>query len=122
MSASAPSLSDLAALALGILAREGTPTVAAAHTDQSGWRVGCETDSGNVIDISLAGPDIPASVDDDIAPPAMIAEERPWKGAYRLAILAPLIVFDIAWTPGEPVRIMTFSRGDWEADLAKLAG
>lgn len=121
-SLTAPTLSDLAGAALKILARDGAPTPAAAHTDEPGWRIGCEASSGTVIDISLAGPDIPAGIEEDVVPPEMIAKERPWKGTYRLAILAPLIVFDVAWSPGEPVRIMTFSRGDWETDLIEIAG
>ena len=41
---------------------------------------------------------------------------------YRLTVNAPLVVFDIAWRPDEPLRIMNFSRGNWEQELITLAG
>lgn len=116
------SLQHLANLSLKILAREGLPVEGAANTDGTGWQVIATGANGTPLDISLAGPDIPALLDEEIIPPAQVAEQLGWKGAYRLVVRAPLIVFDIYWNPGEPLRIMTFSRGDWEADLAKLAG
>ena len=120
--AGAPTLQDLAGLALRVLAREGAVVDVVGNTGEPGWRcvVGGAggTDGRPPLDISLAGPDIPDTVSDGIAPPALIAGERPWKGRYRLAIRAPLLVFDLYWTPGEPLRIMSFSRGDWESDLA----
>lgn len=118
----APSLQDLANLALRILARDGAVAPSAANTDEPGWRVVATGEAGTPLDISLAGPDIPDRLDEEIIPPARVAEQLGWKGKYRLVVLAPLIVFDIYWNPGEPLRIMTFSRGDWETDLAKLAG
>jgi hypothetical protein len=116
------SLQDLANLGLKILARDGLPTDGAANTDKAGWQVVATAANGTPFDISLAGADIPAVLDEEIIPPAQVAEDLGWKGAYRLRVRAPLIVFDIYWSPGEPLRIMTFSRGDWEMDLAKLAG
>ena len=93
----------------------------AARTGEAGWRARCDVGAGPALDISLAGPDIPEAVSDPIAPPDLIARERPWKGRYRLAVNAPLVVLDLYWTPGEPLRIMNFSRGDWERDLAAAA-
>ena len=118
----APSLQELANFALQILARDGVPADSAANTDDPGWHVGATGENGTPLDISLAGPDIPSRLDEEIIPPPQVAEQLGWKGQYRLLVLAPLIVFDIYWTPGEPLRIMTFSRGDWEKDLAALAG
>lgn len=118
----APSLQELANLALKILARDGVPAESAANTDETGWQVVATGQGGTPLDISLAGPDIPDRLDEEIIPPPRVAEQLGWKGSYRLVVLAPLIVFDIYWNPGEPLRIMTFSRGDWEIDLAKLAG
>ncbi len=51
----------------------------------------------------------------------MIPFERPWVATYRLKVHAPLIVLDLAWRDDDPLRIMTFSRGDWEAGLMALA-
>jgi hypothetical protein len=117
-----PSLQDLANFGLKILARDGLSVEGVANTDATGWQVVATGANGIPLDISLAGPDIPAQLDEEIIPPAQVAEQRGWKGAYRLQVRAPLIVFDIYWNPGEPLRIMTFSRGDWETELAQLAG
>lgn len=121
MSAAPATLHDLAALALRVLARDGAPVPDGARTGEPGWHAKCAGDSGPALDISLAGPDIPGAISDPIAPPDLIARERPWKGKYRLAVNAPLVVLDLYWTPGEPLRIMSFSRGDWERDLAAAA-
>jgi len=72
---------------------------------------------GIEVAISLFGPDVPRTVPGVIATPDSIARERPWLGTYRLVIRAPLIVFDLYWTKDEPLRIMGFSRGDWERTL-----
>jgi hypothetical protein len=116
----APGIAALAAAALKIVARDGVPAEVAANTDEAGWQA--LTDDGTRLDVSLAGPDIPEGIVEDIASHALIGEQRSWKGVYRLVVRAPLIVFDLCWTPGEPIRIMTFSRGDWEKDLFALAG
>ena len=116
------SLQDLANLGLKILARDGLPVLGVANTDEAGWQVIAAGANDTPFDISLAGADIPAVLDEEIIPPAQVAEQLDWRGTYRLLVRAPLIVFDIYWNPGEPLRIMSFSRGDCEADLAKLAG
>ena len=114
----APTLQDPAALALRVLARDGLSVDAVGNTGEPGWRCTVETAGRPPLDIALAGPDIPDAVAEEIAPPALIARERPWKGCYRLAVRAPLLAFAPYWTPDEPLRIMSFSRGDWESDLA----
>ncbi len=98
-----PSLAELARAALAALARAG------AHETTVGARV--------PLAIRLIGPDLPVDVPVEIADPARVARERSWEGVYRLIVSAPLIVLDLAWRPGEPLRIMGFSRGDWERDL-----
>ena len=50
----------------------------------------------------------------------MIAQQRPWSGAYRLTVKAPLLVLDLYWNADEPMRILQFSRGEWEAALRAL--
>lgn len=112
----APSLTTLAEAALAVLAREG------AHRNNGDiWEARVEGSDGLVLDISCRGPDLPATVPDRIAPPELIPTERPWTGTHRLVVTAPLIVFDLYWTPDQPLRIMTFSRGDWEAALLAVA-
>jgi hypothetical protein len=44
-----------------------------------------------------------------------------WSGAHRLVVRVPLVVLDLAWNADEPVRIMTFCRGDWERALLEGA-
>jgi hypothetical protein len=109
----APTLQLLAEAALRVLARDGRRT-------EGEWRASL-TSGGLPLDLRCSGPDLPARVPDAIAPPDLIARQRPWVGAYRLVVTAPLIVFDLYWNPAEPLRIMTFSRGDWEKELLELA-
>lgn len=97
-------LHELAKAALAALERAGAHEAA--------------VDGDVPIRIRLTGPDIPRDIPAEIASPERVARERPWTGIYRLIVSAPLIVLDLYWRPGEPLRIMTFSRGDWERDLA----
>ena len=73
---------------------------------------------GAPLDISYRGPELPASVPTPVADFQSIADQPPgWQGAHRLVVRAPLVVFDLCWNPDEPLRIMGFSRGDWERGL-----
>lgn len=38
-----------------------------------------------------------------------------------MRVRAPLITLEVAWNENEPLRIMAFNRGDWEAALTALA-
>ncbi len=70
------------------------------------------------LDISYRGPAAPETVPEDIASYALVAEQEPgWAGAHRLTIHAPLAVFDLMWNADEPLRILGYSRGDWERAL-----
>jgi hypothetical protein len=109
----APPLQTLAEAALRVLACEG-------HETEGEWRASVPL-AGMQLDIRLAGPDLPSRLPALIAPADLIARQRPWIGAYRLTVTAPLIVLDLYWNSDEPLRIMTFSRGDWEAALVTLA-
>lgn len=71
--------------------------------------------------VTLAGPDLPDDVPAAVASPALVRDSIAWRGAYVLMITAPRNVFEIAWNPDEPVRIMAFSGGDWENTLVHLA-
>jgi hypothetical protein len=53
----------------------------------------------------------------EVARPSAISFGRPWIATCRLKVHAPLIVLDLAWRGGNPLCIMTFSRGTWETGL-----
>jgi hypothetical protein len=121
--ATVPILKDLAEAALALLARDGTASEGGGGNDgDKTWRVEKSSPEGVTFDVSLSGPDLPAGVPTETAHPADIPNERPWTGTYRLAVAAPIVAFDIYWRADAPLRIMTFSRGDWEDGLKALAG
>lgn len=105
----------LAEAALAALARHG-------ERDATGWRFATRTGDGQAFEIRCDGPDLPATVPDETILPTAIPGDAGWRGTHRLTVAPPLVAFDICWTPGEPLRIMTFSRGDWEDELLALAG
>jgi len=108
----APVLKELAEAALALLAVSG-----ARATDGSAWSCATTTPAGTRFDIRCTGPDLPRTVPAQTVHPSMIPKLRPWVGKYRLIVSAPLLVFDMYWNADEPLRIMNFSRGDWERDL-----
>ena len=108
-------LTALAEAALAVLARHGERAAA-------GWRFETETRDGQAFEIACAGPDLPASIPAETVLPTEIPKDPGWRGSHRLTVAPPLVAFDICWTPGAPLRIMTFSRGDWEDALLALAG
>lgn len=112
----APELKSLAAAALSVLARNPTD-----NAGRSAWAVTAAVPDRPELTIRCSGPDLPALIPDNTAHPSVIPIERPWTGVYRLVVRAPLVVLDLCWRPDEPLRIMGFSRGDWEKDLETLA-
>jgi hypothetical protein len=112
----APALVALAGAALALLAHEGAASPGGEIAGDTSWRVN-RADGAAPLDISCSGPDLPEAIPGEVAHPSMIPFERPWVATYRLVVRAPLIVLDLAWRDGEPLRIMTFSRGEWEAAL-----
>lgn len=115
-----PDIAAPAANALALLAARGTRCEGGGNPGDATWRVETETPDGVHFDVSCTGPDLPGEIAPLMAHPANIPKERPWTGTYRLVVKAPLVVFDIYWKPDEPLRIMNFSRGDWERELAAL--
>ncbi|MGH9646497.1 MAG: hypothetical protein ACRD4E_06740 [Bryobacteraceae bacterium] len=85
------------------------------------WRFAAKTPEGAKFEIGLTGPDLPATIPDRVVSPAEIPKNLQWRETYRLVISPPLIALDLCWGPGEPLRIMTFSRGDWETQLVDMA-
>ncbi len=117
----APALKELAEAALALAAQEGTVSDDGENPGDKTWKVAMTTPKGVAFEVSCCGPDLPASVPSMTVSPAEIPKQRPWVGAYRLVVAAPIIAFDIYWRGDEPLRIMTFSRGDWEDELLALA-
>ncbi len=117
-----PVLKELSEAALALLARDGAATDGGVNDGDQTWRVETDSPDGVNFEISLSGPDLPAAVPALTAHPGDIPKERPWTGTYRLAVAAPIIAFDIYWRADAPLRIMTFSRGDWEDGLKALVG
>ncbi len=101
-------LRQLANEALAVLARSGSRRLEAER-------------AGVKLSLSLKGPDIPASVPATYAPPRLVQDTTTWIGSYTLRVRAPLTTLEVAWNENEPLRIMAFSRGDWEAALTALA-
>ena len=115
--APAPTLHELAAAALTLIARAGRPETTAA----AGWSAAAPGPGGTPIAVALRGPDRPAGVPQAVATPQRIAAERDWIATHRLTVRAPLVVLDLSWRAGEPLRVLGFSRGDWERELLALA-
>jgi len=102
---------------LAILARAAEQPNGGENPGDKTWRYATEITNGMDFNIYCTGPDLPASVPVETAFPADIPKQPKWVGAYRLVVAAPLVAFDICWQIGVPLRIMTFSRGDWEDEL-----
>lgn len=115
-----PDLRALSAAAFAVLARDGAPV---ANGEDPGHRTWEATAAGKdgTITVLCTGPDLPDAIPDETAHPSVVPFERPWVGTYRLTVKAPLVVMDLYWKPDAPMRIMGFSRGDWEGELAALA-
>ena len=118
----APALKELAETALAVLKRDGAKSEGGANPGDSTWRLATSTPEGVAFDISCTGPDLPTAVPAETAHPTIIPAERQWTGVYRLAVGAPLVALDIYWREDAPLRIMSFSRGDWEDGLRVMAG
>ena len=111
----------LSASALGLLARSGSCGDGGANPGDKTWSVTVAIPSWPTMTISCSGPDLPDRVPGAMAHPSIIPFQRPWIGTYRLVVTAPLTVLDLYWRADAPLRIMGFSRGDWEANLEVLA-
>ena len=106
----------MAESALAVLARLGERTDIGSSGDAV-WQYRSSTPEGKTFEIRCSGPDLPATVPDETVLPADIPKDPKWRGIYRLVVVPPLVTLDIAWRPESPLRILTFSRGDWEKYL-----
>ena len=117
----ADSVHELAQAALRALAHRGERNVGGPMDGDFTWVIEALTQHGAPLRIACSGPDLPDAIPGETIRPADVGRQMPWAGVYRLTVTAPLPVFDLYWKPGEPLRILQFSRGDWEADVRKLA-
>ena len=117
----APVLRELAEAALALVARDGVASDEGVNPGDKTWKVTTTTPNGVAFEVSCSGPDLPAAVPTETIHPAEIPKQLPWVGTHRLVVVAPIIAFDIYWRDDAPLRIMTFSRGDWEERLMALA-
>ena len=116
-----PALKELAEAALALVARDGAVSDGGENPGDKTWKAVTASPSGVAFEVSCCGPGLPASIPGQTLSPSEIPKQRPWVGTYRLAVAAPIVAFDIYWRGDEPLRIMTFSRGDWEDGLLALA-
>ena len=119
--ATPPVLKDLANAALALIGRDGALADGGPNPGDKTWNLTTILPGDVVFDVSCSGPDLPSAVPDEVAQPTDIPKQRPWAGTYRLVVAAPIVAFDIYWRTDAPLRIMTFSRGDWEKGLLALA-
>ncbi len=117
----APALKEIAEAALALIARDGVVSDEGENPGDKTWRVATTAPDGVAFQVSCRGPNLPASIPGQTVSPAVIPKQRPWVGTHRLVVAAPIVAFDIYWRGDEPLRIMTFSRGDWEGRLLALA-
>jgi len=105
-------LHDLARQALAVLRARGVAAGNGAIIALT------EADDGPPLEICHRGPDLPDAVPEPVADYGLVAAQPPdWQGRHRLVVRAPLVVFDLCWNPDEPLRVLGFSRGDWEKIL-----
>jgi len=116
--ATAPVLVALAEAALALLADEGAASPGGENEGDTSWTLTLAAKNGGAaLDLRCSGSDLPSGIPAELAHPSVIPYERPWVATYRLVVRAPLIVLDLAWQAHVPLRIMTFSRGEWEEAL-----
>jgi hypothetical protein len=53
--------------------------------------------------------------------PSDIPNNPHWQETYHLSVAPPNVALELTWGPAEPLRILNFSRGDWEAQLQEMA-
>ena len=117
----AADLHGLAAAGLHALAVAGVVSAGGPMPGDQTWSLAAQTRHGTDLVVTCSGPDLPQSIPDETIRPSDVGNQIPWIGVYRMTIRAPIPVFDLYWKPAEPLRILQFSRGDWEQDLAELA-
>ncbi len=115
----APDLLNLSAAALAVLAREGRKSE--NDSGNSTWRATAETPEGLPFHISFTGPDLPHSAADQMILSSDIPNNPHWQETYHLSVAPPNVALELTWGPAEPLRILNFSRGEWEAQLQEMA-
>ncbi len=116
----APDLLSLSAAALAVLARDGRKSV--DDSGDSTWRATAETPEGMPFHISFTGPDLPEAAAAKMILPSDVPNNPHWQETYHLSVSPLNIALELTWGPEDPLRILNFSRGDWEAQLLDMAG
>ena len=116
----APDLLSLSAAALAVLARDGRKSADARGN--STWRATAETPEGLPFHISFTGPYLQETAADQMILPSDIPNNPHWQETYHLSVAPPNVALELTWGPEDPLRILNFSRGDWEAQLLEMAG
>ncbi len=117
----APDISKLAAAALALLSEKGTSVAGGRLAGDLTWHFSAETPDGHAFEIRFTGSELPRSVASRTILPSDIPGNPHWQGTFHLAVAPPNIALELAWSPGEPLRILNFSRGDWENQLLEMA-
>jgi epoxyqueuosine reductase len=106
--------------AVAALAEAALALLEAGAEGRNSWQRTLQSPGNVTFQLRLTGPDLPASVPPETVHPTDVPKDRAWTGSHRLTVAAPLLAFDIYWTPGAPLRIMTYNRGTWEDALLAL--
>jgi hypothetical protein len=88
---------------------------------RSVWRLQTTTLEGARFEIRCTGPDLPETIPAAIVRPADVARDPDWHWTHRLVVAPPLITLDLCWGPEGSLRVLVFSRGDWEKRLLEMA-
>lgn len=117
-----PVVRELCEAALRVLAREGVRRNGAGPEGETVFDYTGQCANGARLEIICRCATLPNDVPAETLRPMDVAANIKWRAHVRLIVRAPILAFDIAWREGEPLRIMTFSRGTWEADVRTMAG
>ena len=115
-----PLVRELAGAALAALARAGIVTDEGPMPGDKTFRIATNLSEGPPFEISCSGPSLPDAIPAETILPADVGKAIPWAGTYRLIVSAPLKTFDLYWREDSALRILQFSRGDWETRLLAM--
>lgn len=116
-----PVVRELCAAALCILARDGVRRNGAGPEGETVFDYTGQCANGAKLEIICRADTLPRHIPAETLRPMDVAANVKWRAQARLIVRAPILAFDIAWREGEPLRIMTFSRGTWEAEVLREA-
>jgi len=116
----APIVHRMAQASLRALASHGAREDGGPMPGDVTWVQTSRTQHGANLHICCSGPYLPRGVPNETIRPADVGKNIRWAGTWRLVIRAPLTVLDLYWREEDSLRILQFSRGDWEQDVLGL--